>query len=408
MGLPVPKNTLFVVWHPIKGIDIFGGTSATPRSYRHHQASALPKKQTDLPRTMHKAPTITTKDVLRQLKADLIGKDSYRGVTLTYSWLANQFGHFSLGFIPAILVYNLLRCWYTVSVAALWSALVVSLFWILFELYNFLGPLLLNRQSKSNLLFMAAERYTFKPAWANIAFDTATDVGFFCTGAFSASLMLYPNWPVGWVLAGLALTLAYPSSYWYRTKLFLQSARYPFQFRLSQWDAAIDKDDAETVLSFIKSQAEETHLLVFGGRQSGKTSLGVGIASECSIRHQSSIYTTGMKLYALFFEPNQTLPTAGPELWTWRDASLLVIDDINPGGSVPYDLVTPNLFLTLLNGNGGTNGENRRIIKNKRVIWVMGNKDYNTAYRDWQQMLLDIGVASENILTVNLQSSAPV
>jgi len=350
---------------------------------------------------MHKTPIITTKEVLRQLKADLIGKDSYRGVTLTYSWLANQFGHFSLGFIPAILVYNLLRCWYAVPVAALWSALAVSLFWILFELYNFLGPLLLNRQSKSNLLFMAAEQYTFKPAWANIAFDTATDVGFFCTGAFSASLMLSPNWPVGWVLAGLALTLAYPSSYWYRTKLFLQSARYPFQFRLSQWDAAIDKRDAKTVLSFIKSQDEETHLLVFGGRQSGKTSLSVGIASECSIRHQSSVYTTGMKLYALFFEPD-TLPTAGSELWTWRNASLLVIDDINPGGSVPYNLVTPNQFLTLLDGNGGPNSENRRIIKNKRVIWVMGNNDDNTAYQDWRKMLLNIGVASENILTVNL------
>ncbi len=35
---------------------------------------------------------ISLKDVLHQLKKDFIGKDSYRGVTLTYSWLANQFG----------------------------------------------------------------------------------------------------------------------------------------------------------------------------------------------------------------------------------------------------------------------------------------------------------------------------
>ena len=42
--------------------------------------------------------------IINQLKLDLIGKDSHRGVTLTYSWLANQFGHFSLGFIPTYLL----------------------------------------------------------------------------------------------------------------------------------------------------------------------------------------------------------------------------------------------------------------------------------------------------------------
>lgn len=346
---------------------------------------------------------ITSRGVFRQLKADLIGKDSYRGVTLTYAWLANQFGHFSLGFIPTTLVYALLQPRHPVPEAALRSALLVAGFWLLFELYNFLGPLLSNRQSGSKLLFVTARAYTFSPAWANVAFDTATDVGFFWGGAFAASLLLYPNWPVGWVLIVLVLALIYPCSYWFRTKLFLQTARYPFQFRLSQWDAAISDTDKQTVLSFIASQATEQHLLVFGGRQSGKTSISVGIASECSIRHQTSVYTTGMKLYALFFEPDEKLLTANTDLWTWRDASVLVIDDINPGGQVPNDVVTPDQFLALLDGNEGTNGENRRIIKNKRVIWVMGNEDYDRgAYANWKKMLLSIGVADENIVAINL------
>ncbi len=46
---------------------------------------------------------IPIKAILCQLKKDLVGKDAYRGVSLTYSLLANQFGHFSLGFIPAIM-----------------------------------------------------------------------------------------------------------------------------------------------------------------------------------------------------------------------------------------------------------------------------------------------------------------
>ncbi len=58
---------------------------------------------------MKKTQNISFKRILKQLKADLIGKDSYRGVTLTYAWLANQFGHISLGFIPTFLVYYFIK-----------------------------------------------------------------------------------------------------------------------------------------------------------------------------------------------------------------------------------------------------------------------------------------------------------
>ena len=38
---------------------------------------------------MKKNNKIPFKRILQQLKADLIWKDFYRGVTLTYTWLAN-------------------------------------------------------------------------------------------------------------------------------------------------------------------------------------------------------------------------------------------------------------------------------------------------------------------------------
>jgi hypothetical protein len=43
---------------------------------------------------MKKNYKISFKRILKQLQADLIGKDSYRGVTLTYAWLANSLGTF--------------------------------------------------------------------------------------------------------------------------------------------------------------------------------------------------------------------------------------------------------------------------------------------------------------------------
>ena len=94
------------------------------------------------------AKNISVQRILQQLKADLIGKDSYRGVTLTYAWLANQFGHISLGFIPTFLVY------YFLNIEAFKAALYVAAFWFLFELYNFLGPLLSKKESNSDVVFM--------------------------------------------------------------------------------------------------------------------------------------------------------------------------------------------------------------------------------------------------------------
>jgi hypothetical protein len=79
-----------------------------------------------------------------QLIKDLIGKDSYRGVTLTYAWLANQIGHFALGFIPTVTLFILMNK-ANYSITAIQSALGVTLFWFLFECYNFLVPLLKGR-----------------------------------------------------------------------------------------------------------------------------------------------------------------------------------------------------------------------------------------------------------------------
>ena len=80
--------------------------------------------------------TITFNKILKQLKADLIGKDSYRGITLTYAWLANQFGHIALGFIPSFLLFHFCE------IDAVKSPIYTSLFWLGFEILNFLVPLL--------------------------------------------------------------------------------------------------------------------------------------------------------------------------------------------------------------------------------------------------------------------------
>ena len=179
---------------------------------------------------------ISAKNILLQLKADLIGKDSYRGVTLTYSWLANQFGHFSLGFIPATILFFRLKKYYSIEDAGFRAALYITITWICFELYNFLGPLLFKKKTSSKLVYLSGSAYQFQPAWGNIAFDTFTDLCFFAFGAFCSTCLLifYHDGNTNTitnVLGILCLIIAYPAHYWYLTKMYQQLAQFPFQFR---------------------------------------------------------------------------------------------------------------------------------------------------------------------------------
>lgn len=353
---------------------------------------------------------ITFKDIVRQVKADLIGKDSYRGVTLSYAWLANQLGHFALGYIPTLVVYAFLKKCTSWHEPAFIAAVMVSALWLLFELFNFLGPLLLNRVSSSKLLYVPSGRsYTFPPFWLNIAFDTFTDVCFFVLGSFSAALFLLLSYKIMLVIGLVFCLLLYPSYYWYKTKIYLQEADYPFQFRLSQWDSSIGDPYREIVYRFLNHYDGKQHLLIFGNRKSGKSSLGTAIASELSIKHRFCKYLTAMKLYSHFFENtpyNYSGTSFSSGIWDWKTCSLLVIDDINPGAPLPHDITTPREFLKMLDAYTPGNDTNRKILREKSVIWILGQPAIKPdAEMDWSGMLEEIGVRKENIHSIYLPDS---
>ncbi|WP_295128905.1 AAA family ATPase [uncultured Chitinophaga sp.] len=345
---------------------------------------------------------IPRKAVLKQLKADLIGKDSHRGITLTYAWLANQMGHLSLGFIPVIILFIFLSREMAKERAALWSAGIIASVWVLFEAYNFLGPLLMKKPSSSKRMFLPkGSKYTFAPAWGNIAFDTITDVIFFSFGAFAASLCCVYTQSAMIVLMLLLALLIYPASYWYMTKMYLQLPQYPFQFRLSQWEMGITEENRQVVRDFMDNSGPCKHLLVFGAKGTGKTTLSVGIATEMSIKRHAAVYLTAMKLYCMFFDgPAGNLD----EIWNWRNASVLVIDDINPGSPIEPDIISPKTFLHMVD-TFAHNETNRQALKSRKVIWVLGNSVPKEKDEErWENMLEKIGVQKEHILSVNLSA----
>ena len=344
--------------------------------------------------------TISLKRILKQLKDDLIGKDSHRGITLTYAWLANQFGHISLGFIPTFLVVHFLK------LDVIKAALYVSLAWLVFEAYNFLGPLLSKKESDSDVVFIPKKsRYTFKPKWGNVAFDTFTDVCFFTFGAFLFSLLSTNGTSkiAIIILIILAIYLLYAIRYWFVTKMYQFYARFPFQFRLSQWDFNIKENYKAKVENFLKLDKNAgNHLLIYGAFGTGKTSLGVGILNELSIKNNSCLYVNAIKMFNNFFEKDDELKSY--EIWNWKTADFLMIDDINPSEPIEDELISPEKLLNFIDRLKPVNNKNRNILKDKNIIWVLGSKQHldKTNKDKWKQMLLEIGIAENKISTINL------
>lgn len=336
--------------------------------------------------------------VKKQLHYDLIGKDSQRGITLSYGWLANQCGHCMLGFIPTHLLYLLLSSVFHVKGASWKAAVFIALFWTLFEIYNVVKPL--SQQKKEGALF--------EPDWKNIIHDTATDLGFFATGALLAGLLLGFNW---YLLAGLlviGLVLVSPSKHWYHTKIFQQAAEYPFQFRLSQWRWNMKEADKTTALYFLKQPKAGYHLLISGAYKTGKTSLAVAIANELSIKHHTCKYATSMKLFSWMVESDLTEPTVPSNLWNWRNADCLVIDDLNTGLPHSGEFISPAVFLQHMN-EGQYAAQNLEALQQLNTIWVLGeitSVSTQTLQNSWQHMLSGMGIPAEKIIQIDLNRSA--
>jgi hypothetical protein len=343
---------------------------------------------------------ISPKKVWAQIKFDLIGKDSYRGVTLTYSWLANQFGHFSLAFVSTFILYHILLHYNCVTKPAFWAGIGIAAAWFIFECFNFLGPLLLNKSEHATK--NESGGYTFQPDWKNISYDTITDIMFFTIGAFTMSVSLAFNNLFYALLAIIAIVI-FPARDWYLTKMYQQAAVYPFQFRLSQWNNTISDAQKKVITDFTNTNEMGKHLLIFGANKAGKTSLSVAIGNERSIKHHSCSYTTAMKLISLFYEPN--IDVNAPknlDLWVWRNASLLIIDDVNPGVPLSKALIHPSSFFSFLN-NDSFGKDNLATMKKNNIIWVLGSGNCDDDIKEtWINMLADIGIDIDNISCINL------
>ncbi len=317
---------------------------------------------------LYQVKKLTFSDILGQLKDDLIGKDSYRGVSLSYAWLANQLGHFTLGLLLAVIFFHATP-YQRFDLAAYFSGLI----WTIFEIYNFLGPLLLKKNSAKVKLNQQSQ-YTFKPKWLNIFFDTFTDVCFFWLGAFSFYNYFDESFSMHWILVLLGIYLAIAFCYWYPVKIFLQQARFPWQTRLSQWQHLLHPQNIKQVEQFIKDNNLPTHVIIYGGANKGKTTLAIGMATERAFLWKTCAYVP----FAKFLSDVKSVPNQipGPSFWDWKSSDTLIIDDVNPSDPAGYEFMNTAQIDSQI-------AEVKDILWQKNVIWIIGAGDLMA----WQHYL---------------------
>ena len=345
--------------------------------------------------------------IIKQLKQDLIGKDAFRGVTLSYAWLANQFGHFALSFIFTAIVYTFFEDRNSSERIVYWiylPSLSVWVFWFVFELVNYVVSII--KLKKSSVIEKNAKSYFYRPRRWHFLDDLFTDLLFFAQGAFAASLLYKTNTETFWICIAISIVLLYKSIKWYSFKIYLQRALYPFQFRLSQWTEYISVTNKDEINRFMHSSFCGTQLLVLGEDDNEKIHISVGIGSEVSYQNKKCRYLTAMKAFECFYrtEPEDS-PISEKFSWNWQEAELLIIDDINPSHSNINEVITPDEFLQKINDLHGD--RNRKCLREKKVIWMLGNE--NAGYAEqivWQQMLVKIGVDPTNIIIINLSEKA--
>jgi hypothetical protein len=339
---------------------------------------------------------ISRKERWDQVKYDLLGKDSYRGVTFSYSYIANQFGHFSLGFIPTILVFLIFNIYeqsfiktkaFPTKDVYFNIALYVALFWFLVEVYNFTYP-----------IYGKKIKYKFKPDFKNVLFDTSIDVLFFAIGAFTASVCFNFGYNSSLLAALIILIIIIiPARHWYLLKIYLQNAKYPLQYRLSMWTLNINSDDCKKVSSFIENTTTGNHLFIFGAANTGKSSLGIAIGTEISLKKYACYYTTALKLYTNFFG-GKHIPSVC-NLWSWREANCIIIDDLVPAQPVKHKMLTAEIFKKLINTYTSSNSTNTKELLNKNYVWIWGDKDNK---EEWVKLLKDFGIDESKITSIYL------
>jgi hypothetical protein len=322
------------------------------------------------------------------------------GYTLSYIWMANEMGHFSLGFI---ITFFIVWIWKLISPSSsytgimLWIPFVHAGIWIVKEVIDFIMESIQAKKKKN-----------FPVDLGDIFWDMMTAILNFSLGIAVAYVSLISfSWPLIIYGCSIPVTLLV-TWYWLYRKICFQQAGLPFQFRLGDFSKRFSNDDSvnaaicKQILDVCTKNITGKHFLVFGKQGTQKTGLGVGMATEWTFNKGIARYTTYFKFLQLLPFPSEPTVQDGRKLWSWRYADMLVVDDVNPG----IDAVSPascansrpDCFKNCLQ-NLGNSSENLKNLKDKTMVWIIGDV---TNQNEWSNAFVSLGFPAQDIIIINI------
>lgn len=349
------------------------------------------------------------KEVWTQLWADLLGKDVQDTATFSYEWVADQTGHFALGFeLTYLLSWIAAVAGYKDGRVGFWLGIAVIIVFALKETRDYYSTKAQAEAAKSVFLFNGKE----------VAWNCVTAVFYIGIGALVAALaLLNPLFGIISVFATFPF-IAWMGYSWLRVKVTFQQAGVPYLYRLANFPSPqIGKEIGEFIVAMTKPAAPGDppttayHLLIAGPLDSGKSSLAVGIGSEYGIRMGIGRYTTWAKLLqeALRKDHEWDKPefNDGRILWPWQTSDLLIVDDVDVlsdhfrGDDAERERAIAQQRANVLKAQ--IPGEIQKALKFRRTCWVVGDVDDGELNR-WRAMLADIiGVPTDVVRYVRLQ-----
>lgn len=330
--------------------------------------------------------------IWRVAQHDLFGtKDVQDSPTLSYIWLADQFGHIGIGFMGTLAVMQLLGLvaeWPLLCRAAI-AAGAATLFILLKEWRDFRVE---SRQSQPGKA-PRPEPFVFN---AGEVFHNCVCACFFViSGALIALAGVYRIWAGVAAFLALGAIAAVVAYWWLQRKVAFQQADLPFLYRLAKFPPNFADPRAEDILhNLICGSPQYRHIVIGGPLNSGKTSLAVGLGTEAAFRLQIARFTTVVKLSQTGAALVAGKPAAGPRpdttfddgrvLWPLDDVDVLFVDDLD-GGLVGPDAIEPEKIRAALLAAPGRAFFDKYAMR--RSVWVAGIEDRIPV---WRQVVADL------------------
>ncbi len=319
---------------------------------------------------------------LDRLNPDIFGSDVFVDYQGTYVWQANQVGHFAIGFGVVSLL-----CWLVLMVTAgegSWVAYLLGVLAIVVYAGKEVVDLLIARRQAQGL-FPYDEK--------ELRLDMAADTWFVTSGALTA-LAAYADPLAGCIMAVVAVVAFLVIRRWFLpAKASLDRAALPYVYRLANFPRTdgVHRYNADRIQAFISGKPvggfdPPPAVLIQGYRGTGKSTLGIGIASEVAVARSPATGACGRSLYFTafnLFEPSAPGSDAGAKVilrrkprelgsgdpWSIEDAEVLVIDDVDSDNPL-YCGGTPSQVISHMRAE---RPDVLGLVSKRKSVWITGS-----------------------------------